>query len=132
MAEAWGGDSTLSINAQDITTYVKSVEFTLGRAALDVTTKGDDGVTRKGGLVDGSMSVTGMWDDTVTTGSFTVLSALAVVVPPTSPTAFIYKPNGTKTYTGTAVLTSYEESSPVDDMVAFTASFAVSGVPVIT
>ena len=132
MAEAWGGDSTLSVNAQDITTYVKNVDFTLARGVLDVTTKGDDGIIRKGGLVDGSMTVTGMWDDTVTTGSFTVLSALATATPPTTATAFIFKPNGTKTYTGTAVLNSYAESSPVDGMVAFTASFSVSGIPVIS
>lgn len=132
MAGAFGPDSTLTINAQNITPYVKTIDFTLNRAALDVTVKGADGVTRRGGLVDGELSFSGLWDDTAVSGSFTVLSALAVAAPPTTATAFVYKPDGTDTYTGTGVVTSYAESSPIDDMVAFTCTMAVSGVPVIS
>lgn len=132
MAQAFGPDSTLSINGQDISAHVKTIDFNLSRSAMDVTTKGADAVIKKGGLSDGEMSITGLWDNAVTTGSFTVLSALAVAAPPTSPTAFVYKPNGTVTYTGTAVMTAYAESSPIDNMVAFTATFSISGVPVIT
>lgn len=130
MAQAFGPDSTLSIAGADISASVKTIDFTLSRAAMDVTVKGMDGVAKKGGLTDGELSFTGLWDDTAITGSHTVLATLADDAAPTTPTAFVYKPNGVKTYTGTAVMTSYAESSPIDDMVAFTASFSISGAVV--
>lgn len=130
MAQAFGPDSTLTIAGQDISASVKTIEFTLSRSAMDVTVLGMDAVAKKGGLTDGELSITGLWDDAVTVGSHTVLSTLADDAAPTAPTAFVYKPNGVKTYTGTAVMTSYQVSTPIDDMVAFTASFAISGAVV--
>lgn len=127
MAQAFGPDSTLSIAGADISASVKTIDFTLSRAALDTTVKGQKAVAKRGGLTNGELSFSGLWDDAVTVGSYTVLATLADDTAPTTATAFIYKPNGVKTYTGTAVMTSYQESSPIDDMVAFTASFSISG-----
>jgi hypothetical protein len=133
MAQAFGPDSDLSVNGQEIGPYVKTIEQNLTRAVLDVTTKGATGVVKRGGLTDGEISITGLWDDAATTGSFTVLSAQMVAATlSAAPIAFVYKPNGTDTYTGTCVVSQYNESSPVDDMVAFTATLSISGAVVIS
>lgn len=133
MANAFGPDSTISVDGQDISAYVKTVEFNLSRAALDVTTKGASGVAKRGGLTDGTIRITGLWDDTASSGSFTVFSPQMVnATLEDPPIAFVWKPNGTATYTGTAVISEYAESSPIDDMVAFTATLEISGSVVIS
>lgn len=133
MANSFGPDSTISVDGQDISAFVKTVDFSLTRSALDVTTKGATGVAKRGGLTDGNIKITGLWDDTSTTGSFTVFSPQMVnATLEDAPIAFVWKPNGTDTYTGTAVVTQYDESSPIDDMVAFTATLEISGSVVIT
>ena len=124
MANAFGADSDITVNTAVITPYVKTADFNRSRAALDVTTKGATGVTKRGGLTDGKFVITGLWDDTVTVGSETVLAAAFIAG--TNITS-IFSPDGTKTYTFSGVVSQYDESSPVDDMVAFTATIDISG-----
>ena len=133
MAQAFGPDSDLSVDGQELGPYIKTIDLNLSVGVLDVTTKGQKGVVKRHGLTDGEISITGLWDDTVTSGSFTVLSPLMVAASLEAvPVAFVYKPNGTKTYTGTCVVSQYSESSPIDDMVAFSATLSISANVVIT
>lgn len=129
MANAFGSNSDITVNSQVITPYVKTADFNRSRAVLDVTTKSGGtgfgaGVTKRGGLTDGTFVITGLWDDTVTVGSETVLSAAFLAG--TNITS-IFSPDGTKTYTFSGVVSQYDESSPVDDMVAFTCTIDISG-----
>ena len=132
MAITHGSDSLFKINdgttLRDISPYVKSVDVNRSKAGNDTTTKGAQGVTYGAGLTDGEIRITGMWDNTAAVGSrtvFTVLMAPTVVVA----TAFEWYPMGGSTVkvTGNALLTQYDESSPVDDYVAFTATLKISG-----
>jgi predicted secreted protein len=132
MTLAHGSTSLLKINdgssLRDISPYVKTVDVNRAKTGNDVTTKGATGVTYRGGLTDGELRVTGLWDNTASVGTrtvFTVLMQAAVV----APTAFEWYPMGGSTVklTGNMLVTQYDESSPIDDYVAFTATLKISG-----
>lgn len=133
MANAHGKDSVLKIHdgtaLRDITPYTKTVDVNWGRDANDTTTKGQDGKTYRGGLSDGEIKITGLWDDTALVGVRTVFKTVRALTG--TPLAFEWYPEGNtlgmEMTSGSYVLTQYDESSPVDDMVAFTATLKVSG-----
>lgn len=118
----------MSIATHDISPYVNSVEFERDNDVLDSTCYGSGAHTFVGGLVTGKITVQGLWDKTATVGSQTVFAALVGV---SSTTAFIWGPESTTTgnvkYSGTFVLESYAESSPVADLVSYTATLQISG-----
>ena len=134
MAAAHGKDSYFSVEdsagttLRNITPYIKSIDFNRSNDANDTTTKGAEGKTYRPGLTDGEIRLTGLWDDTASTGSYTVLQSLLGVE---ITVGFEYGPEGNTTgmekMSGECVLTQYDESSPVDDMVAFTATLKISG-----
>lgn len=134
MAAAHGKDSYFSVEdsagttLRNITPYLKSVDFNRSNDANDTTTKGAEGKTYRPGLTDGEIRLTGLWDDTASTGSYTVLQSLLGVE---ITVGFEWGPEGNTTgmekLSGECILTQYDESSPVDDMVAFTASLKISG-----
>lgn len=134
MAAAHGKDSVFLIEdsgastLRDITPYIKTVDFNQSQDANDTTTKGAEGKTYRPGLTDGEIRITGLWDDTASTGSYTVLQSLMGIE---TTVGFEWGPEGgsggTVKKSGEAVLTQYDEASPVDDMVAFTATAKISG-----
>jgi hypothetical protein len=134
VATAHGKDSYFAVEdsaastLRNISPHVKNVEFNVGNDTHDTTTKGDEGHEFLPGLTNGTISVTGLWDDTASTGSQTVLSGLIGIE---TTVGFEYGPEGSTTgmvkYSGECVLSTYQESSPVDDMVAFSAEFNISG-----
>lgn len=128
MGAAHGKDSVLTIATQNISPYIKTVDFNRSQDANDTTTKGSEGKTYRPGLTDGEIRITGLWDDAATTGTRTVLQAL---LDSETTTTFEWGPEGNDSGmikdSGSAVLTQYDESSPVDDMVAFTATLKISG-----
>lgn len=134
MANAHGKDSVFSIEdsaattLRNITPYVKTVDFNRSQDANDVTTKGAEGMTYRPGLTDGEIRLTGLWDQTASVGSQTVLQSLVGIE---TTVGFEWGPQGLTSmqvkYTGECVLTQYDESSPIDDMVAFTATLKISG-----
>lgn len=134
MANAHGKDSVFKIEdsaattLRDITTYIKSVDFNQSQDANDVTTKGAEGKQYRPGLTDGEIRLTGLWDQTASTGSNTVLQSLMGIE---VTVGFEWGPQGSTSgqvkKSGECVVTQYDESSPVDDMVAFTATAKISG-----
>lgn len=134
MAAAHGKDSYFSVEdsaastLRNISPYIKTIDFNRSNDSNDTTTKGAEGHTYRPGLTDGEISIDGLWDDTASTGSQTVLSTLVGIE---TTVGFEYGPEGNTStmvkYSGECILTSYVESSPVDDMVAFNATFKISG-----
>ena len=134
MAAAHGKDSYFSVEdsaastLRNITPYVKTIDFNRSNDENDTTTKGAEGHTYRPGLTDGEIRLTGLWDDTASTGSRTVLQSLLGVE---VTVGFEYGPEGNTAGmvkdSGEVILTQYDESSPVDDMVAFTATLKISG-----
>lgn len=126
-----GKGTVVSIDAKDMTVYGTSCEYELKAESHEVTTFGQDNKVFSGGLKESSMKIEGNYDDTATTGPRAVLEDLVGTV-----TEMIYKPEGSgsgkPTRTWDCLLTGYKETSKIDDMIKFSATFQGSGAVAIT
>lgn len=113
-----------SASLTDISTYVNSVDFPETADVAETTTLGDGSKSYIVGLKDATLSISGLWDSTLD-------GILGAVVGQSATLSFEYSPEGTGSgavkYTGECILTSYSQSSPVGDVVGFSADMQVSG-----
>jgi hypothetical protein len=125
MAFVHGRDTEITVGGDDLTEFTNTSEFTRGADVHDVTTYGKSAHVHQGGLRTGGFSMGGTYDNTANTGPAAVLEPLIGTT-----AEIVRKPEGTGTgkpqQTFDAVLSSYVESSPVADMVSWTAEFTVS------
>ena len=134
MANEHGSQSAISIHdgtsLRIIDPYVKTIDVTYDADANDTTTKGATGKSYRGGLTDGEVKIVGLWDDTALVGTRTVFATIRASATKAI-SSIEWGPEGRTagdikdTFAG--VLTQYAESSPIDDMVAFTATIKISG-----
>lgn len=107
----------------DISAYLNEITFPQTIETGETTTYGKSAKTYIVGLSDSTISISGMFDSTVD-------AHLAGIKGQDATVSFEYGPEGTAStrvkYTGEAILTSYETSSPVADVVTFSAEFQVS------
>ena len=125
MAFVHGKDSTFKLdNASGSLTDINSVDFPQTVDLAETTTLGDDNKEYIVGLKDATISIAGAWDSTAD-------DILGAVVGQASSLSYEYSPEGTASgkikYTGEAFITSYSTSSPVGDVVGFSADLQVSG-----
>jgi hypothetical protein len=128
MAFVHGKDTFVSVGGDDLSAYTNTSEFNQTRDSHDTTTYGQDGHVFQGGLTNGTFTMAGIYDSTADDSPRPVLSALLGSV---DPVTVIRQPEGT----GSALpqdsfdglLTSYTETSPVADMVSWSAEFQISG-----
>ena len=108
----------------DLSGFLNSVSFPESVDTGETTVFGDDSMTYVVGLKDSTISIEGRFDPTPD-------AQIAGALGNATPLDFEYGPAGTATgnpqYTGSAFVTSYEISSPVDDTVTFTAELQVTG-----
>lgn len=106
----------------DISSYCDEIGFPRAIDTAETTTFGNSAKTYIVGLTDATISVSGKFDSTAD-------AVLAGIVGQAASVSFEYKPNSSSgpTYTGECYLTSYEVSSPVGDVVTFSAEFQVTG-----
>mgnify|MGYP001389225907 CR=1 FL=1 len=127
MAFVHSKGTAVSLGEQDLTRYVNSCTVTRTAEAQDVTTLGNDSMVYAPGLKDGTATIEGIYDDTQTTGPGAVLRPL--VGAPAVP--FVWQPEGAGSgrpmATVDALVTSYEESSEVPNMVTFSVELQFSG-----
>lgn len=120
-----GADAVFLLDEEDISPYLDTVTFTDAVDSLDVTTFGSGGHRKRGGLTDGSISIGGVYDTTAT-GPRDVIKPLKGTV-----VTFDWRPEGTgvglPASTGSVLVQNYVESSPVADIVRWTASLEVDG-----
>jgi hypothetical protein len=131
MAMIHGKVGALLINAKDCSAFTKSIDWEQTADDHDTTTFGNTGHTYAGGLTDGSVSLSGLYDNTTVTGPRAAVQAsLGTVV------AFKYRPEGVGTgkpeSTCNVLVKSYKESVPVDDMVTWEAEVQISGAVTTT
>lgn len=111
-----------------LTAYVDSVDFSNSVDVAESTTMGAEAKTYLSGQSDATLSISGKYDSTASTGPDVTLNGL-VGLETTS--TFEYGPEGGTTgktkYSGECFLTSYVVSAPVGDVVTFTADFQISG-----
>lgn len=119
---------------RNIGPYVNSATFARQNDTHDTTCYGAEGHTFITGLTNGTITVAGLWDKTALVGSATVLDALLDL--DTTTMTFVYGPEGNTAgqvkYTGEAILQSLDHSSPVADLVTFSATLQITGTPTKT
>lgn len=120
MAFVHGKDSTISIDATDISAYSDSTSLNKIKDLFETTTFGSDDKTFIDGLREHDVSLGGKWDatcDAVMDGADDGASV-----------AFSYSPDGgTTTYSGNCFISNYTIDSPVGGGVTWSATFKPTG-----
>ena len=114
---------------RDLSAYVTDVRGLPGQRALnEVTALGDSGAKFVPGLEDVTINLSGIFDDTASSGPDAVLGPLRTH---SSAVDFEYGPEGSATgdakYSGTCWVVSYELRSRVGNRVEWTASLQAEG-----
>jgi hypothetical protein len=139
VARAHGKDAVFSIDdsggsLRNISAHVNNVSGLPGARQLsEVTAFGDGGVKNIPGLVNVSFTVSGVFDNTATTGSYTVLNGLRST---TATSTFEYGPAGSTAsspkLTGECWMSEFTVDASVSDAVPFSATFQVDGTVTAT
>jgi hypothetical protein len=107
---------------RNISDVLNSVDFPETTDTAEVTAFGASSRSYIVSLESATISISGMYDATV--------DGYLKGGPEPASRAFEYQPTGTATeskYTGSCILTNYSLSSPVGDVVTFSADFQVTG-----
>lgn len=108
----------------DISNTLNSVGFPREIETLETTSFGSSARSYVVGFSDATISIEGSFDATVD-------AHLAGILGQDASVSFEYGPEGTGTgavkYTGEALMTSYETSAGVSDIVTYSAEFQVTG-----
>jgi hypothetical protein len=121
-------DVIVTIDGDNISEYTTSTTFNRSVDTHDVTGYGKTSKVYTAGLKDGTVTIEGFYDATASTGSRVVLQPLFDA---RTNVTFVYKPEGTGTgkpqNSCSVVVTAYNESAPVADMITWTAELQISG-----
>ena len=114
---------------RDLSTFITEIGGLPGARALnEATALGDSGATFHPGLENVTISISGHFDDTATTGPEAVLGPLRTH---TAAVAFSYGPKGSTSgflkYSGTFWVTELAVDSSVGSLVAWSSSLQVEG-----
>jgi hypothetical protein len=111
-----------------ISTFCDSIEIDRNVGMGDSTTMGSEAKTYLSGLEDATLSLSGKWDDTATTGPDVVLAGN---VGNDASVGFEFGPAGNGTgkvrYSGECYVSKYNVSAPLEGIVKFTATLQVTG-----
>lgn len=125
MAFVHGKTLAVSLNATDLSTFCNSVEFKRSYDSHDTTTFGKLSHAFTGGLGNGTCNLKGIYDNGAAGPRAIVEPLLGTVV------TLLHKPEGAGTGNPqdsvSVLVQSYEESSPVADMITWTATLQMSG-----
>jgi len=119
-----GKNTYVSLDADDISPYTKSTAFNRSADSHDNTAYGKNSKTYNGGLLDGTVTISGTY--------YSGATGPAAVIEPLlgSTVVFVFRPEGIGTgkpeRTVDVVVTAYNESSPVADNVQWTAELQMS------
>lgn len=127
MAFKHGKDTVVDVDGNDLSAFTNTSEFSPSTDSHDVTTYGKDGHVYEGGLTDGTFTMGGTYDD----GGSGPRGVLLALKGTSSKVTVIRQPEGAgsglpqDSFDG--LLTSYVETNPVADMIAWSAEFQISG-----
>lgn len=128
MAHIHGKNAYVSLGGDDLSAFANNVSYSRSADSHDVTTFGQAGHVYAGGLTDGTATIEGIYDDTATGPRATIEPLIGTVV------ELVWRPEGTGTGkpedTVNVLVTSYEETAPVADMVTWTCECQLSGAVV--
>src|SRR5690606_7946939 len=125
MAAVHGKNTFISVEGNDLSEYCNNIQMPREADSHDVTTFGNSAHRYVGGLVDGTLTLQGIYDSSAG-GPQDVLEPLLGTT-----CTIVYCPagdgSGQVEKTFEAVLTSYEETVPVADMITWSAEFQIDG-----
>lgn len=134
MARAKGKDQYFSIEdsagttLRNISPYINSISSNWECDMLDITCLGAEARAFDSGLTNKSFSIGGVWDDTASTGSRTVLAGLVGLE---TSVGFEYGPEGNASgaikESGECFVQAYNEEADVGGMVMFALTVQVTG-----
>lgn len=128
MAFVAGRQAALTAGGTALTSYIDSMTVSRSWDLTETTTFGNVGKTRIATLQDFSLSVSGHWDPTASTGPDALMSAIYNAG---TAITWVAYPGGTASgqvsYTFTGLLESYEVPSEVGDDVKWSATIQASG-----
>lgn len=126
MAFVHGKGTVVTIDGDDLSAYSNNVQFNRSADTHDVTTFGKAAKVYASGLKDGTGTIQGIYDNTASTGPGAVLRPLVGGAAVT----LVYRPEGTGSGKPEAevdvLVTAYEETAPVGDMISFSATLQFS------
>lgn len=126
MAFVHGKNTYVSLDGQDLSAFTNNTEGTLEADSHDTTTYGKNDKTYAGGLKDSTFTISGIYDSDETAGPRAVIRPMVGTVVP-----YVFRPEGTGSGmpedTMDVLVTSYQETSPVADMITWTAELQRSG-----
>ena len=125
MAFIHGKGAYVSLNSVDLSAFVNEIQFNRSSDTHDTTTMGKNAHTYQGGLLDGTCTLNGIYDDGMTGPRATVEPLIGTT------TTLKHRPEGTGSGkpedTAQVVVESYEETSAVADMIAWTCTLQITG-----
>ena len=135
MAFRHGKNAALTINAGALAAFLDNVDFSTDMDIADTTTFGATWKTAVAGIPGGTISFSGLYDPTASTGPGAILFPL--VTAGTAVTVLFYPGGNTSgqslyTMTNGGIVTNYSESSPVGGAVTFSGSIQIIALPVRT
>lgn len=118
------GTAAVPATPTDISSYCEEVNFPRKSDTAETTTFGATAKTFVMGLSEGTFSVKGKWDATQD-------AQMAALVGFDTALAFEHGPEGSTAgrikYTGNCFVTEYQSSTPVGDVVSWSASLQITG-----
>ena len=125
MAFVHGKSTVIKLNAVDLSAYSDNVAFNRSADSHDVTTFGKSAHVYQGGLLDGTATITGKYDNTAVSGPRAAVQPLLG-----TNVTMLYQPEGSGTgkppESVSVLVTAYEQTNPVADMVTFSISLQLS------
>jgi len=120
-----GKNTFISLNGADLSPYVDTSDLKRGSDEHDLTTYGKSAHVVGGGLLNGSGSMSGIYDNTAGTGPRAVIRPLIGTT-----VTLIRRPEGTGVGkpqdSGTVLVKSYVETNPVADYVKWSCEMTLS------
>lgn len=130
MAFQHGKSAVVKLNSVDLSAFSTDIKVTRTADSHDVTTFGKSAHVYKGGLLDGDVTISGIYD-TGTSGPRKTIEPLIGTT-----TAFLYQPEGTGSTkpqdSVTVLVASYEETTPVADMISWSVKLQMSDTDDVT
>lgn len=124
MAFVHSKDTYVSLGGDDLSAFTNSTTYNRSADSHDVTTYGKNSKVYAGGLKDGTVTIGGTYDSSATGPRAIIAPLLGTTV------VFVFRPEGTGAGkpedTVDVLVTAYNESSPVADMVQWTAELQMS------
>jgi hypothetical protein len=118
-------DTVVKLDSDDLSAYTNSTTFNRSADSHEVTTYGTDSKVYNGGLKDGTVTIEGFYDTSATGPEAIIEPLLGTTV------TFVFQVAGTGAgkpqKSCSVVVTSFNVSSPVADMVTWTAELQISG-----